>query len=83
MAQDLKVRDGLLVASGLLSGRRSAVDWLDLSSMRLLRRVPLGNTDRGEPLSREGMTVFENRLWLLPEDGDSRLFVFEIPRPAR
>jgi len=51
--------------------------------MRLIRRVPLGNTDRGEPLSREGMTVFENRLWLLPEDGDSRLFVFEIPRPAR
>jgi hypothetical protein len=81
--QDLKVRDGLLVASGLLSGRRSAVDWLDLSSMHLIRRVPLGSTDRGEPLAREGMTVFENRLWLLPEDGDSRLFVFEIPRPAR
>jgi glutamine cyclotransferase len=81
--QDLKVRDGQLVASGLLSGRRAAVDWLDLSSTRLIRRVTLGNTDRGEPLTREGMTVFENRLWLLPEDGDSRLFVFEIPRPGR
>jgi hypothetical protein len=29
-------------------------------------------------LTREGMTLFENRLWLLPEDGDSRLFVFYL-----
>ena len=80
--QDMKVHDGQLVASGLLSGGRAAIDWLDLSSMSLIRRAPLGNTDRSQPLTREGMTVFENRLWLLPEDGDSRLFVFDLPRPA-
>jgi hypothetical protein len=49
--------------------------------MSLIHRLPLGNTDRSQPLTREGMTLFENRLWLLPEDGDSRLFVFELPRP--
>lgn len=81
--QDIKVRDGQLVASGLLSGRRAAVDWLDASSMTLIHRLLLGNTDRSEPLTREGMTMFENRLWLLPEDGDSRLFVFDLPKPGR
>jgi len=79
--QDLKFRDGQLVASGLLAGGHAAIDWLDLS-MSLLRRLPMGNTDRSQPLTREGMTLFENRLWLLPEDGDSRLYVFELPRTA-
>ena len=77
--QDFKFRDGQLVASGLLAGGKGAIDWLDLS-MSLVRRLPMGNTDRSQPLTREGMTLFENRLWLLPEDGDSRLYVFELPR---
>ena len=78
--QDLKFRAGQLVASGLLAGGRGAVDWLDMLSMRVVKRLPLGNTDRSQPLTREGMTVFEDHLWLLPEDGDSRLFVFELSR---
>jgi len=79
--QDLKFRDGQLVASGLLEGGRAAIDWLDVSSLKLIRRLELGNTDKSAPLTREGMTIFENRLWLLPEDGDSRLFIFDLPRP--
>ena len=79
--QDLKFRDGQVVASGLLAGRRAAIDWLDLASLRLTYRLPLGATDRSDPLTREGMTIFDNRIWLLPEDGDSRLFIFELPRP--
>jgi hypothetical protein len=47
--------------------------------MKLLRRVTLGNTDRNQPLTREGMTIFGNKLWLLPEDADSRLFIFGLP----
>ena len=78
--QDLKFHAGQLLASGLLQGGQGAIDWLDISSMKLIRRLPMGNTDRSAPLTREGMTVFENRLWLLPEDGDSRLFIFELPR---
>jgi hypothetical protein len=78
--QDVKFRNGQLVASGLLQGGQAAIDWLDVSSLKLIRRLPLGNTDRSVPLTREGMTLFENRLWLLPEDGDSRLFIFDLPR---
>jgi len=77
--QDMKVRDGKLVASGLIAGGRAAVDWLNLSTMALIHRLQLGTTDRSQPLTREGMTVFGNRLWLLPEDGDSRLFLLDLP----
>ena len=77
--QDLKFRDGKLVASGLLPDRKSAIDWLDATTFTLLHRLPLGQTDRNQPLTREGMTLFEKQIWLLPEDGNSRLFVFDIP----
>ena len=80
--QDLKFRAGQLVASGVLAGGGGAIDWLDVSTMSVIKRLPLGNTDRAQPFTREGMTLFENRLWVLPEDGDSRLFVFELPRPT-
>ena len=79
--QDVKFRDGRLVASGTIAGGQGAIDWLNLS-MSLVRRLSMGNTDRSQPLTREGMTLFENRLWLLPEDGDSRLFIFDLPRTA-
>lgn len=79
--QDMKVRNGKLVASGLLKpGNRAAVDWLDLDSLTLVERLPLGVTDRGQPYTREGMTIFDKQLWLLPEDGESRLFVFPLPK---
>jgi hypothetical protein len=78
--QDIKFRDGRIVASGTLPGAKAAVDWLDLSGTLIYRRA-LGNTDRAQPFTREGMTVYRNQLWLLPEDGASRLFVFDLPRP--
>jgi hypothetical protein len=77
--QDLKVRNGQLAASGTLAGAKPALDFLDMATMKLLRRVTLGNTDRNQPLTREGMTIFGNKLWLLPEDADSRLFIFGLP----
>ncbi|MEO8595848.1 MAG: DUF6454 family protein [Candidatus Solibacter sp.] len=79
--QDIKYRDGLIVASGTLTGAKAAVDWLDIAGKLVARHTP-GNTDRGQPLTREGMTVFGNQLWLLPEDGASRLFIFDLPRAA-
>lgn len=79
--QDIKFRGGQVVASGTLVGGRAAVDWLDMS-MVLVRRLELGKTDRSAPYTREGMTIFADRLWLLPEDGESRLFQFDLPRPA-
>ena len=40
-------------------------------------RLSAGNNDRGVPYTREGMAFRGNRILLLPEDGPSRLFVFE------
>jgi hypothetical protein len=74
--QDLKFDGQRLVASGLLPGRAGAVDWLEFPDFRLVRRVRMGNTDRGAPFTREGMAIRGSELLLLPEDGPSRLFFF-------
>lgn len=76
--QDMKFIDGALVASGLLPGRAGAIDWLEFPSFRLLRRISAGPTDRGVPYTNEAMTVRGGRLYLLPEDGPSRLFIFAL-----
>ena len=55
-----------------------AVDWLEWPSLRLERRVHAGKTDRGVPYTNEGMAVREDRVFLLPEDGPSRLFEFRV-----
>lgn len=76
--QDLKFRSGSIVASGVLPSRQGAIDWLEFPSMRLHHQMLVPNTDRGDSFTREGMTIFGDRLWLLPEDSPSRLFVFAI-----
>jgi len=74
--QDMKFDSDRIVASGGLPGAGGAIDWLDLPSIHLEKRVTAGKTDRGASLTREAMTVFKDELWLLPEDNHSRLFVF-------
>lgn len=80
--QDLKFVAGNVVGSGTMAGAKGAIDWLDLDLFRLERRLAAGNTDSGAPFTREGMTIFNDRLWLLPEDAPSRLFVFPLSLPA-
>jgi hypothetical protein len=74
--QDLKFEDGVIVASGLLPGRKGAIDWLRFPSMALIRRIEAGRTDRGVPYTQEGMALLPGKLLLLPEDNPSRLFIF-------
>lgn len=76
--QDLKFRSGNIVASGVLPSRQGAIDWLEFPSMRLHHQMLVPNTDRSDSFTREGMTIFGDRLWLLPEDSPSRLFIFAI-----
>lgn len=78
--QDLKFVGDVLVGGGLLPGRAGAIDWMEFPSLRLQRRITAGNTDRGQPYTREGMALRDGRLYLLPEDGPSRLFSFELPK---
>lgn len=76
--QDLKYSEGMLLASGNLSGDEGAIDWLDPDSLQLKKRVLSGKTDRGVRFTNEGMAVVDGKLYLLPEDGPSRLFVFQL-----
>jgi Family of unknown function (DUF6454) len=79
--QDLKFVDGKLVGGGLLPSKAGAVDWLEWPSLRLEKRVRVGRTDRGVAYTNEGMAVRGDRVFLLPEDGPSRLFEFRFGRP--
>lgn len=71
--QDMKLLDGVLVASGI-----AAIDWLDPATLTLKLRIPVGRTDRGVLYTQEGMAVRGRSLYLLPEDGPSRLFFFDL-----
>jgi hypothetical protein len=76
--QDMKFEGGLLVASGVLPDRSGAIDWIELPSFRLARRLRVGNTERHVPFTREGMAIRRKQLLLLPEDDSSRLFIFVV-----
>jgi len=76
--QDMKFAAGEIVASGKLADGEGAIDWLALPSFQLRRRVMAGKNDRGVLYTREGMAIRGNQLILLPEDGPSRLFMFDL-----
>src|SRR5262249_36741026 len=77
--QDMKFAGSQLVASGLLPDGSGAIDWLEYPSLRLLRRGGVGRASRGSADPQRGVGVRGNRVFLLPEDGPSRLFEFLIP----
>jgi hypothetical protein len=75
----MKAVGGKLVGGGIRAGAGS-IDWFDPREMRLSERIVAGKTDRGLTLTREGMAIAGDRLYLLPEDAPSRVFVFRLPR---
>lgn len=79
--QDLKFRDGLLVAAAVAPRGSSAHEILFLDPETLLprRSIPAGFTSRHVPFTNEGLDLRGVRLYLLPEDTPSRLFVFLLP----
>lgn len=76
--QDLKFLRGRIVASGNRDRESGAIDWLDPVTLALERRITAGKTDRGVRFTNEGMTIRGGKLYLLPEDGPSRLFVWDF-----
>jgi hypothetical protein len=77
--QDMKVAKGMLVGSGLREGA-GAIEWLSLPGLKPIHRLNVGRTDRGVIFTNEGMAIRGRTLYLVPEDGPSRLFVFELSR---
>jgi outer membrane protein assembly factor BamB len=76
--QDIKFVGGMLVASGNLSATSGAIDWYRWPTMKLVRSLRSGMTDRKRIFTNEGMALEGNNLYLIPEDGPSRLFHFVI-----
>jgi hypothetical protein len=76
--QDMKAISGRLIGSGIRADA-GAIDWLDPNDLRLFKRIQTGKTDRGVLFTHEGMAISEGRLYLLPEDSPSRLFIFSLP----
>jgi hypothetical protein len=82
--QDMKFVDGQLVAGGSLSLWSGTVDWIDWPSMKLSRTLqagaigPVRPLGRGGPYTGEGMAIEGRDLYVIPEDGPSRLFHFRL-----
>lgn len=79
--QDIKFVDGNLVGSGNTSATSGAIEWFTWPSMKLARRLRAGATDKGQPYTNEGMALKGKDLYLLPENGPSRLFHFVLVTP--
>lgn len=82
--QDMKFVDGQLVASGTRTGWSGTVDWIDWPLMTVSRTLRAGAVGtirpfgRGGPFTGEGMAIQGRELYLVPEDGPSRLFHFRL-----
>ncbi len=75
--QDLKFVGHHLVGSGNLSRQQGAIEWLSLPGLEMQAKILAGQTDRGLPYTHEGMTIYRGKLYLLPEDAPTRLFIFQ------
>lgn len=74
--QDCKFRNGNLAGAGT-DGNTGAIEFVDPATLKLIRRIEYGRTpDRNTLYTHEGMDIFKGRIYLLPEDAPSRLFVF-------
>lgn len=76
--QDLKFQRGRLVGSGALGPKAGAIDWLAWPSLTLVDSRAAGATDRGIRYTEEGMALKGTDLYLVPEDGPSRMFRFKL-----
>ncbi|MDT8760156.1 DUF6454 family protein [Sphingomonas psychrotolerans] len=82
--QDMKFVGGQLVGGGPLTLWSGAVDWLDWPTMKVRRTLragaigPVRPLGHGGPYTGEGMAIEGRDLYVVPEDGPSRLFHFRL-----
>lgn len=82
--QDMKFVKGQLVAAGTLNWWRGSIDWIDWPSMKLARTLQASAIGPGRPFGRsgtyteEGMAIEGRDLYLVPEDGPSRVYHFRL-----
>jgi len=82
--QDMKLVGNKLVAGGLLTGRSGAIEWIDVPTMQVARSLQTGATtgtglfNPAKAYTGEGMAVEGRDLYLVPEDGPSRVYHFRM-----
>lgn len=82
--QDIKFVGDQLVAGGSRGLWKGSIDWIDWRTMRITRTRRAGAVGtirpfgRGGPYTGEGMAIEGRDLYVLPEDGPSRLFRFRL-----
>ena len=85
--QDWKVYEEFLIASGidksskLLSGRtRSLIQLINLKTRQIIGELRLPSRHKSGNFTREGMAVFGEYIWLLPDDlgEENKLYRFEL-----
>lgn len=82
--QDMKFVGHQLVAGGSRTMRSGTVDWIDWPSMKVVRTLRSGAVGLARPFGRggaytgEGLAMEGRDLYLLPEDGPSRVFHFTL-----
>jgi len=77
--QDCEFSDPYLICGGTNDGSRfGTIDVIDPESWTLAYRIEVGSTSIGHPLTREGMSLFGDEVFLLPEDGpDSEIMIYQ------
>lgn len=84
--QDMKFVGDQLVAGGAITPWNGAIDWIDWPSMKVTRTLragavgPIRPIGRGGPYTGEGMAIEGRDLYLVPEDGPSRMFHFRLDK---
>ncbi len=82
--QDMKFVGNKLVAAGSRTLWSGTVDWIDWPSLKVTRTLRSGAVGLARPFGRggaytsEGLAMEGGDLYLLPEDGPSRVFRFTI-----
>jgi hypothetical protein len=82
--QDMKLVGDQLIAGGQRGRHAGTIDWIDWPSLTITRSLHAGATQRTRFLGKikaytaEGMTLDGRELYLVPQDGPSRMFHFRL-----
>ena len=85
--QDWKVHEGFLIASGLdksskllASHPRSLIQLINFKTRRIIAELRLPRRHASGNFTREGMAVFDEHIWLLPDDlgEENKLYRFAL-----
>ena len=61
------------------------IDWIHVETFEPIKRMAVGTTPRGASFTREGISLWKDQLFLMPEDGYAKIYVFDMKpiAPAR